>query len=230
LEKNMSDTFENSNTVFCPACQKENSKGNTFCAECGERIIPLGEDGAFAPPVAAEPAAETAVEAPVVPPWHEPSENPYANVNAAASAGEANPYSNPNASSPSAGSPYGGMADPSDTAPPSYQRAGGPSQPVSANTIGAKAPGESNALAIVSLVCGIASLVCCCLTFFTAIAGLITGIIVLRKNKSGRGFAIAGVVLSAAAAIIYAIIFIAYIVLIQETGRDFMDIYQGLGL
>jgi hypothetical protein len=231
----MSDTFENSNTVPCPACNAETSKNNTFCSECGERLIPLAADGSM--PVAAEavanpydapaaPAAPTAGEAEVTtPPWHEPSQNPYANVSTGAMAAAANPYgSTPNTS---AGSPYDDRAAHGYTAPPSYQRA---NQPMSANTIGARVPGESKVLASVSLVCGITSLVCCCLTFLTAIVGLVTGIIVLTKKKGGRGFAIAGVVLSAVSLVLYAIIFIAYFIVIQETGRDFMDIYQGLGL
>ncbi|MDR0220928.1 MAG: DUF4190 domain-containing protein [Lachnospiraceae bacterium] len=222
----MSDTFENSNIILCPACNKETSKTNTFCAECGERIIPLGADGAFAPPVEAE-----AAEAPAAPPWHEPSENPYANVNAEAEV--VNPYSNSetNVGSSSMGTPYDAQANNNYTTPPSYQRADGqPRPPVTANTMGGGAPGESKVLAIVSLVCGIASLVCCCVSFFVAVAGLITGIIVLTKNKNGRGMAIAGVVLSAVSLLIYTVILIVYVVLIQQNGLDYTDIYREFGL
>lgn len=53
--------------------------------------------------------------------------------------------------------------------------------------------------AIAGLVLGILSLVCCCFWYVSgifAILGLVFSIIVLAKNKSGRGMAIAGVICS----------------------------------
>ena len=55
----------------------------------------------------------------------------------------------------------------------------------------------SMALAIVSLVCGIVSLLCCCcipyIGILFSIAAVVCGIISLNKNLGGRGMAIAGI-------------------------------------
>jgi hypothetical protein len=207
--------MENNNTVPCPACQKENSPSNTFCLECGERIIPLGADGAFVPSAEKETA-----ETPATPPWHEPSENPYANAAAVAAApvapAGANPYSS---NEPSQSVANAGGAAGTYSAPPSYQRTAG-----SANAT--QRSGEPKGLAIASLVCGIASLVCCCLNIPIAIGGLITGIVVLTKKKNGRGMAIAGVVLSAVALLIYAIMYIAVFYFMSVNSLDYTDIYR----
>jgi hypothetical protein len=229
----MSDTFENSSTVPCPACSKENSKSNTFCLECGERIIPLGADGSMSEPVAeANPYAEgvavaAVAAAPAVaaataagnseaatPPWHEPSENPYTKANLT----ETNPYS---ANAPSTGQPYGTGADGAYTAPPSYQRAGNAPRPQSANTIGERAPGEPKTMAIVSLLC--------CCAFIFGIVGLVTGIIALTKKQNGRGMAIAGIVLSALSLLLGLIVIIA-VVMSAQNSFDYLDLYREFGL
>lgn len=52
-------------------------------------------------------------------------------------------------------------------------------------------------LSIASLVCGILSLICCCLTWFSfvlTIAAIVCGIITLVKNYDGKGMAIAGII------------------------------------
>lgn len=50
---------------------------------------------------------------------------------------------------------------------------------------------------IASMVCGLLSLVCCCLWFFSiilSIAAIVLGIISLKKGYDGKGMAIAGIV------------------------------------
>lgn len=50
---------------------------------------------------------------------------------------------------------------------------------------------------IASLVCGILGLICCCCGFFglvPAIAGIVLGIISIKKDCEGQGMAIAGIV------------------------------------
>lgn len=58
-------------------------------------------------------------------------------------------------------------------------------------------PAASKTLAIVSLVCGILSILCCCcctyLGIALSIAAIACGVIVLVKNMEGRGMAIAGI-------------------------------------
>ncbi len=58
---------------------------------------------------------------------------------------------------------------------------------------------ESSAMAVVSLVLGILSIVCCCIPWLPtlfAIIGLILGIIVLAKGKPGKVMAIIAIVCS----------------------------------
>jgi hypothetical protein len=78
----------------------------------------------------------------------------------------------------------------------------------------APAPSGGSGLAVASLVCGIVSIVCCCVAPLTSIGGLVTGIITLVQKKKGKGMAVAGVVLSAAAFVIYLILAIIYFVFI----------------
>ena len=52
-------------------------------------------------------------------------------------------------------------------------------------------------ISIAAMVCGIVSLVCCCLWYFIvilAIAAIVMGIISIKKGYAGRGMAIAGLV------------------------------------
>jgi len=52
-------------------------------------------------------------------------------------------------------------------------------------------------LSIASMVCGILSLVCCCLWYFSvilAIAAIVMGIISIKNSNEGKGMAIAGLV------------------------------------
>lgn len=59
---------------------------------------------------------------------------------------------------------------------------------------------ESKGMAIGSMVCGILSLVLCCipyLPYLLAIVGMVLGIMVLVGKKPGKGMAIAGIVCSA---------------------------------
>ncbi len=79
------------------------------------------------------------------------------------------------------------------TAPDNYSNAG-----YSTNYAGTTSQGsESTGLAIGALVCGILSIVCCCLGWLAlllAIAGVAMGIVVLVKAMGGRGMAIGGIV------------------------------------
>lgn len=69
----------------------------------------------------------------------------------------------------------------------------------------------SKGMAVVSLVLGILSLVCCCIGFPFAIVGLILAIIVLAKGKNGKGLAVGGLITSVICLIISAIVGISMI-------------------
>jgi hypothetical protein len=65
--------------------------------------------------------------------------------------------------------------------------------------------------AIISLIMGLCSMfISCCipiLTFFTSIAGLIFGIVSIKRNEAGKGMAIAGIIISAVT-IVFSIVMI----------------------
>ncbi len=106
--------------------------------------------------------------------------------------------------------PFGNQAEPYN--PPPFQQSEWtpPPAPISEwqnQNIGANTPfqppvtgGQNQTLAIVSLVCGVLSIVCCWFSIFVGPAGLITGYI--AKNKAdqnpeqfgGRGMALAGMI------------------------------------
>lgn len=61
-------------------------------------------------------------------------------------------------------------------------------------------PEEGPGFAIAGMVCGILSILCCCVWYLglvLSIVGLVLSIIALRQHKPGRGMAIAGIVCSA---------------------------------
>lgn len=57
--------------------------------------------------------------------------------------------------------------------------------------------GGNSGFAIASMVCGIISLVCCCLIWLSLVLGIaavVLGVIALKSNCSGKGMAIAGII------------------------------------
>lgn len=63
-------------------------------------------------------------------------------------------------------------------------------------------PEDSKLFAIISLVCGIVSIVSCCcwgINIIPAAAAIVTGIISKKKNESGSGMALAGIIMGAVA-------------------------------
>jgi len=80
----------------------------------------------------------------------------------------------------------------------------------------------SKGLAIASLVLGILSLCSCCSCFPLAIIGLIISIVVLVQKKNGKGLAIAGLITSAVALVV----FIVSAVRFAPYASDYMDFVQ----
>lgn len=75
---------------------------------------------------------------------------------------------------------------------------------------------NSKGFAIASLCCGIASILCCCLwyiSFFVGIAGIVLGIIAMKKGTAGKGMATAGLITSIVG-IVLAILAIILVVII----------------
>lgn len=82
------------------------------------------------------------------------------------------------------------------------------------------------AFAIISLVCGILGLICCCLlgiwSLIITIPGLVLGIVSLIKKFAGKGMAIAGVICSGLA-IVLAIVLAIFSALGLSYLNDYMD-------
>lgn len=60
-----------------------------------------------------------------------------------------------------------------------------------------KTPGGNIGFSVASMVCGIVSLLCCCVWFFSvilAVVAIVLGIISLKNGYEGKGMAIAGLV------------------------------------
>jgi hypothetical protein len=98
--------------------------------------------------------------------------------------------------------------------PPQAPALSGYQQPLPATSYSSYAPvTKQNGLAIGSLVCGIASFLCC--SIVTGIPAIVLGIIALNKEKSdparygGKGMAIGGIVLGA----VSILIFVVYLIL-----------------
>ena len=70
----------------------------------------------------------------------------------------------------------------------------------------------SAALAIASMILGIASLLCCGLMILPSFAGGILGIMSLLQNKGGKGMAIAGIITSAVALLAGAVLWLVIII------------------
>ena len=92
-------------------------------------------------------------------------------------------------------------------------------------------PKKSQGLAIASLICGILGVVACCIPYVPAvisIAGLILGILSIKKKEDGRTMAIVGIVLSAVGILIgvIMIIFTAVIASDQSFWNSFYEEMQ----
>ena len=87
-------------------------------------------------------------------------------------------------------------------------------------------PKQSSALAIVSLVCGILSIVCCyCtmgITIIPAIVAIICGAIALKKGQS-KGLSIAGLVCGIIGLLLSASMLIYVIFVVGISGLEYMD-------
>ena len=86
--------------------------------------------------------------------------------------------------------------------------------------------------AIASLVLGILSIVCCCAWYISGIFAILSiafAIIVLTKNKPGRGMAIAGLV-CAAIGIIIAIVMLVMVVVVgtSMSADDYKSIIDNI--
>lgn len=83
---------------------------------------------------------------------------------------------------------------------------------------------KASGFAIAGMVCGILSIVCCCVWYVSAILavlGLVFSIMTIVKNMPGRGFATAGII-CAAIGLILAIVMVVFALSVNQ-GLSSMD-------
>lgn len=183
--------------VFCTQCGSENSMGAKFCANCGSKLEtpaavqettkPQTTGNVYAeglPQEEAAPVYEKITEAEEIKPEPIPEEIQisYSNEQGNFSADSRNEYT----------STYGNPSVQYNSSVPT-------AEVVSGGNIG---------VAIASLVCGILSLVCCCLSWFSfilAVAAIVLGILTLVKKYDGKGMAIAGLVTAGIGIVVFII-------------------------
>lgn len=190
--------------VFCTECGAENNGNFKFCSSCGSKLE------------IAEPVAETIVEeSPMVETPIMDALAAEAAASEAAYSGETTPYSSE--------VPYGSTAYTAEASayetPASEEIQINYSQDsgsFSGNTYDsqpqyytAEPVAEKKGMigfAIASLICGILSVICCCLGCFSlvlAIAAVALGIVTIACKYDGKGMAITGIVLGGVGIILF---------------------------
>ena len=172
---------EEKDLIDCPKCGSANPSTFRFCSNCGVKLEQQKETSAMQAqdpePLQVQP--ETPVyeraDAEVVSEGKVPLTQDEININYGAE--EEGTYSSGNSVAPNT----------------QYYSASSSSSVVSSKT----STGGNSGFAIGSMICGIISILCCCLTWVSlilAIAAIVLGIIALKYQYDGRGMAIAGIV------------------------------------
>lgn len=172
---------EEKDLIYCPKCGSANPSTFRFCSNCGVKLEQQKETFAMQAqdpePLQVQP--ETPVyeraDAEVVSEGKVPLTQDEININYGAE--EEGTYSSGNSVAPNT----------------QYYSASSSSSVVSSKT----STGGNSGFAIGSMICGIISILCCCLTWVSlilAIAAIVLGIIALKYQYDGRGMAIAGIV------------------------------------
>lgn len=200
---------EDKKMIYCTQCGSENSDQAKFCCNCGAKLeqpAARQTEGVFSGGET-QPAAETTAFEKITDAEEEKPALPYQEeikINY-------EPEKNFN---------YG-----SNTYYDSGQQ-----QYYSAEPSPVKEGGGNIGFAIASLVCGILSLLCCCLDLFSpilAIAAIVLGIITLCFKYDGKGMAIAGISTGGVALVIRVIFVVIAIAsgstVYEEFMRGFMD-------
>ena len=188
--------------MFCRECGTENEDNAKFCRNCGLPIVPVEET--IQPEV--EKKEEPVVDTPVA----ETVETPVTPVAEPQAAPGPQAAPDPAASQPQQNMPYG---TPGPQA--AFEAQGNSAKPVSGS-------------AIVSLILGIVSVVCCC----TCIIGIGCGIAAIclavsdRKKNGSNGLTTAGLVLGICG-ISFAVIYIIWFIASGELDRLLTAIKYG---
>lgn len=201
---------EERKTIYCIQCGSENPGAAKFCSNCGARLEQPSQpetEGVFS---GNDVSGETPLYEKITDAEEEkPDTNPYKEeiqINY-------EPEKNNSYNGSGANTYYeSGQSQYYSTEPDAAQNGG---------NIG---------FAIASMVCGILSLLCCCLDLFSpilAIAAIVLGVITLCFKYDGRGMAIAGIATGGVALVFRIIILIIALAsgttVYEEFIRGFMD-------
>ncbi|GFI15450.1 MAG: zinc-ribbon domain-containing protein [Lachnospiraceae bacterium] len=192
---------EDKKTIYCTQCGSENDVNSKFCSNCGsrlERASALAEpseqkEGVFSGGET-KPVYEKITDAEEEKPTPIPVQDEIKISYGPDSQGynsSSNSYNN---------SSYNNYYDTNQT---QYYSSGQDMEKQGGGNIG---------FAIASLVCGICSLLCCCLTLFSAVlavAAVVLGIITICFKYDGKGMAIAGIITGGFAVMIAIVAMIA---------------------
>lgn len=223
---------EDKKTIYCIQCGSENPESAKFCSNCGAKLEQPAKpqaEGVFSGGDTL--SAQTPVYEKITDAEEERPANPYQEEIKINYGPDNNHYGNNDYSSNYGN--YNGGSDYGTSGANTYYD-GGQTQYYSAESDTVKEGGGNIGFAIASLVCGILSLLCCCLDLFSpilAIAAIVLGVITLCFKYDGRGMAIAGISTGGVALVFRIIILIIAFATGFSTGtsaygefmRGFMD-------
>ncbi len=200
--------------IYCTQCGNENDENSKFCRNCGAKLqAAAGQEQDNQ----AEETVSGQAQSPVYEKITDAEEQKPAPILSSEeikinsySGSDSQSYNNSNTGS----NPY------YDVQSPQYYNTGDNETKQGGGNIG---------FSIASLVCGILSLICCCLPLFSAvlaIAAVVIGIITLCFKYDGKGMAIAGIITGGIGFLIVIAMFViggtsAYNELINEMQYDF---------
>ncbi len=184
---------EESSLIYCSQCGSANPSTFKFCSNCGAKLEQ---------PMKQEPVSEEAKQ-PDEPVYERADAEVVSEGKVPLTQDELNINYDTEAGSYSSGS-YDSSGNLENTRQSSYT---GPN----ISDVTSQANGNGG-FAIASMVCGILSIVCCCLTWLglvLAIAAVVLGIIALNGKYDGKGMAIAGIITGGIGIILWLIVVIA---------------------
>ncbi|MDE5909334.1 MAG: zinc-ribbon domain-containing protein [Lachnospiraceae bacterium] len=199
--------------IYCTQCGNENDENSKFCRNCGAKLQPSAEQEQN------NQAGTSALnEAPVYEKITDAEEQKPAPILSSDEI-KINPY-NGSESQSFSNADKAGTNPYYDVQSPQYYNSGENETKQGGGNIG---------FSIASLVCGILSLICCCLPLFSAvlaIAAVVIGIITLCFKYDGKGMAIAGIITGGIGFLIVIAMFViggtsAYNELVNEMYNDF---------
>lgn len=179
----------NNDLITCPHCGSQNPSTFRFCSNCGEKLEEKKEEAVVSEDTVQDTAAPGNDE--------EISATTYEQVEGEVVSGGAFSSQDTEAT---------GTYKPQEEIHINYERAAG--DPVPAQATAKEGKGNIG-FAIASLICGILSILCCCLVWLAlvfGVAGIVLGVITLTQKYEGKGMAIAGIITGGVGLLLFLIV------------------------